>query len=116
MLDVEKSIGEIWTLYGRHQLSRTFDLPELDGWAWDVPQAGPGIDVFGDVAAFASWTSEPGSVGTPHASPPSAPTSPPSTPPPRSTSARSTATPRPPACAWCAPTPSTTSSKPPPTT
>ncbi|MFJ5708169.1 class I SAM-dependent methyltransferase [Streptomyces sp. NPDC093105] len=52
MLDVEKHIGEIWTLYGRHQLGRSFDLPELDDWAWDIPQAGPGIDVLGDVAGL----------------------------------------------------------------
>ncbi|WP_121827730.1 bifunctional class I SAM-dependent methyltransferase/NUDIX hydrolase [Streptomyces sp. S1] len=52
MLDVEKHAGEIWTLYGRHQLGRTFDLPELDGWAWDIPQAGPGIDTLGDVAGL----------------------------------------------------------------
>ncbi|WP_327268070.1 methyltransferase domain-containing protein [Streptomyces sp. NBC_01218] len=116
MLDVEKSIGEIWTLYGRHQLGRTFDLPELEGWAWDVPQAGPGIDVFGDVAGLrvldlgagvgrhaARLAALGADVTAVDASP-------------RSTSARSTATPRPPACAWCAPTPSTTYRKPPPTT
>ncbi|MFJ8669912.1 class I SAM-dependent methyltransferase [Streptomyces sp. NPDC093600] len=52
MPDVEKTIGEIWTLYGRHQLSRTFDLPELDEWAWDMSQAGPGISVLGEVAGL----------------------------------------------------------------
>ncbi|MER7516518.1 bifunctional class I SAM-dependent methyltransferase/NUDIX hydrolase [Streptomyces sp. NPDC126499] len=52
MLDIEKHIAEIWTLYGRHQLGRTFDLPELDDWAWDIPQAGPGIDTLGDVAGL----------------------------------------------------------------
>ncbi|MET9536186.1 class I SAM-dependent methyltransferase [Streptomyces sp. NPDC006553] len=52
MLDIEKHAAEIWTLYGRHQLGRTFDLPELDSWAWDIPQAGPGIDVLGDVAGL----------------------------------------------------------------
>ncbi|MFE3126301.1 NUDIX domain-containing protein [Streptomyces hydrogenans] len=52
MLDVEKEIGDIWTLYGRHQLSRTFDLPELGEWAWDMAQAGPGISVLGEVAGL----------------------------------------------------------------
>ncbi|MFB7577592.1 NUDIX domain-containing protein [Streptomyces hydrogenans] len=52
MLDVEKEIGEIWTLYGRHQLGRSFDLPELDTWAWDMSQAGPGISVLGEVAGL----------------------------------------------------------------
>ncbi|MFE3581321.1 hypothetical protein [Streptomyces vinaceus] len=52
MLDVEQHAGEIWTLYGRHQLGRTFDPPELDGWAWDIPQAGPGIDTLGNVAGL----------------------------------------------------------------
>ncbi|MET9952813.1 NUDIX domain-containing protein [Streptomyces sp. NPDC006339] len=52
MLDVEKDIGEIWNLYGRHQLGRSFDLPELDTWAWDIPQAGPGIEVLGEVAGL----------------------------------------------------------------
>ncbi|MFC9260813.1 NUDIX domain-containing protein [Streptomyces hydrogenans] len=52
MLDVEKEIGDIWTLYGRHQLDRTFDLPELGEWAWDMSQAGPGISVLGEVAGL----------------------------------------------------------------
>ncbi|MFB7591954.1 NUDIX domain-containing protein [Streptomyces sp. NPDC056169] len=52
MLDIEKHAGEIWNLYGLHQLGRTFDLPELDGWAWDILQAGPGIDVLGEVAGM----------------------------------------------------------------
>ncbi|MGW0469276.1 bifunctional class I SAM-dependent methyltransferase/NUDIX hydrolase [Streptomyces sp. NPDC003027] len=52
MLDIERHIAEIWSLYGRHQLGRTFDLPELDDWAWDIPQAGPGIDVLGEVAGL----------------------------------------------------------------
>ncbi|WP_226962762.1 class I SAM-dependent methyltransferase [Streptomyces sp. C8S0] len=81
MPDVEKTIGEIWTLYGRHQLSRTFDLPELDEWAWDIPRPAPASTCSVTWPASASWTWEPGSAGTPHASPTSAPTSPPSTPP-----------------------------------
>ncbi|MFD5768905.1 NUDIX domain-containing protein [Streptomyces sp. NPDC127049] len=52
MLDIEKEIGEIWTLYGRHQLGRTFDLPELGEWAWDMSQAGPGISVLGEVTGL----------------------------------------------------------------
>ncbi|WP_435058142.1 bifunctional class I SAM-dependent methyltransferase/NUDIX hydrolase [Streptomyces sp. bgisy060] len=52
MLDIEKRIAEVWNLYGRHQLGRTFDLPELDEWAWDIPQTGPGIDVLGEVAGL----------------------------------------------------------------
>ncbi|MGW7304422.1 methyltransferase domain-containing protein [Streptomyces sp. NPDC054835] len=52
MLDIEKRVAEIWALYGRHQLGRTFDLPELDEWAWDIPQAGPGIKALGEVAGL----------------------------------------------------------------
>ncbi|GAA3387788.1 class I SAM-dependent methyltransferase [Streptomyces roseoviridis] len=52
MPDIEKHIAEIWSLYGRHQLGRTFDLPELDDWTWDIPQVGPGIDVLGEVAGL----------------------------------------------------------------
>ncbi|MFF2773832.1 NUDIX domain-containing protein [Streptomyces sp. NPDC058052] len=53
MLDIEKHSAEIWTLYGRHQLGRTFDLPELETWAWDIPGCGgPGIEVLGEVAGM----------------------------------------------------------------
>ncbi|MFI1066634.1 NUDIX domain-containing protein [Streptomyces sp. NBC_00853] len=52
MLDVEKEIGKIWSLYGCHQLDRSFDLPELGEWAWDLSQAGPGISVLGEVAGL----------------------------------------------------------------
>ncbi|MEU8523607.1 class I SAM-dependent methyltransferase [Streptomyces sp. NPDC048577] len=52
MPDIEKRIAEVWNLYGRHQLGRTFNLPELDDWAWDIPQAGSGTDVFGEVAGL----------------------------------------------------------------
>ncbi|MFB8040501.1 NUDIX domain-containing protein [Streptomyces hydrogenans] len=48
----ESEIGKIWTLYGRHQLDRSFDLPELGEWAWDMSQAGPGISVLGEVAGL----------------------------------------------------------------
>lgn len=52
MLDIEKHSAEIWELYGHHQLGRTFYLPELDRWAWDIPQAGTGVEVLGDVAGL----------------------------------------------------------------
>ncbi|MGN9760033.1 bifunctional class I SAM-dependent methyltransferase/NUDIX hydrolase [Streptomyces sp. SD31] len=39
----------IWTAYGAHQLARGIELPELDRWAWDIPEVGPGIEVSGDV-------------------------------------------------------------------
>ncbi|MGZ2361668.1 NUDIX domain-containing protein [Streptomyces sp. 372A] len=52
MLEIEKHIAGIWTLYGQHQLGRTFNLPELDDWDWDIPQAGPGSDVLGEVAGL----------------------------------------------------------------
>ncbi|MFF4173002.1 NUDIX domain-containing protein [Streptomyces sp. NPDC001744] len=39
----------MWTTYGAHQLARDVDLPELDGWAWDIPGADPGAEVFGDL-------------------------------------------------------------------
>ncbi|WOX20285.1 bifunctional class I SAM-dependent methyltransferase/NUDIX hydrolase [Streptomyces solicathayae] len=40
---------DTWTTYGAHQLARNIALPELDGWAWDIPGAGPGVEVLGDV-------------------------------------------------------------------
>ncbi|MFF7400636.1 bifunctional class I SAM-dependent methyltransferase/NUDIX hydrolase [Streptomyces murinus] len=42
-----------WTTYGAHQLARGIQLPELNKWAWDLPDAGPGRDeVFGDVTGL----------------------------------------------------------------
>lgn len=52
MLDIEQRTAETWDLYGRHQLDRTFDLPELNQWSWDIPQADPGVDLLGDVAGL----------------------------------------------------------------
>ncbi|AJF69164.1 hypothetical protein [Streptomyces vietnamensis] len=93
MPDIEKHIAEIWTLYGRHQLTRTFNLPELDDWAWDVPGSAPASTCSAPSSACASRTSGPGPVGTPPTWQHSVPTSPPSTPPPPSTGAPSPATP-----------------------
>ncbi|MFK0142657.1 bifunctional class I SAM-dependent methyltransferase/NUDIX hydrolase [Streptomyces murinus] len=42
-----------WTTYGAHQLARGIQLPELNKWTWDIPDAGPGLDeVFGDVTGL----------------------------------------------------------------
>ncbi|MFF8275781.1 NUDIX domain-containing protein [Streptomyces lateritius] len=49
MKDFETQNVGTWSTYGAHQLARDIELPELDGWVWDVPEAGPGIEVFGDV-------------------------------------------------------------------
>ncbi|MFH8838336.1 hypothetical protein [Streptomyces sp. NPDC017868] len=49
MPEIGKHIAKIRALYGRHQLTRTFNLPELGYWAWDVPRVGPGVDVLGAV-------------------------------------------------------------------
>ncbi|EGX60630.1 MULTISPECIES: bifunctional class I SAM-dependent methyltransferase/NUDIX hydrolase [Streptomyces] len=49
MSDTDAQNMAAWTTYGAHQLARAVKLPELDGWDWDVPDAGPGIEVFGDV-------------------------------------------------------------------
>ncbi|MEU9859339.1 class I SAM-dependent methyltransferase [Streptomyces sp. NPDC047971] len=47
MTNAEQRNKEVRTTYGAHQLARDVDLPELDGWAWDIPGAGPGVEVFG---------------------------------------------------------------------
>ncbi|QES47005.1 methyltransferase [Streptomyces venezuelae] len=39
----------VWTTYGAHQIARGIELPELDRWDWDIPAAGPGTELFGDV-------------------------------------------------------------------
>lgn len=45
MKDFETQDVGTWTTYGAHQLARDIEPPELDGWVWDVPEAGPGIEV-----------------------------------------------------------------------
>ncbi|MDT9690071.1 hypothetical protein Q5762_17355, partial [Streptomyces sp. P9(2023)] len=42
MKDFETQNVGTWTTYGAHQLARDIELPELDGWVWDVPEAGFG--------------------------------------------------------------------------
>ncbi|MEU9776598.1 class I SAM-dependent methyltransferase [Streptomyces sp. NPDC047968] len=116
MLDIEKRIAEVWNLYGRHQLGRTFDLPELDEWAWDIPQTGPGIDVLGEVAGLRVLDLGAGvgrhaarlaALGAHVTAIDASPTQ----------HQRALARyPRPPVCVWCAPTPSRTCRKPPRTT
>ncbi|MFF4098870.1 NUDIX domain-containing protein [Streptomyces sp. NPDC001903] len=39
----------VWTAYGAHQIARRIELPELDRWDWDIPEAGPGTEAFGEV-------------------------------------------------------------------
>ncbi|MGV9245378.1 bifunctional class I SAM-dependent methyltransferase/NUDIX hydrolase [Streptomyces sp. NPDC003710] len=52
MLDIETQNTGTWTAYGAHQLARGIKLPELDRWAWDIPEAGPGTEIFGDVTGL----------------------------------------------------------------
>ncbi|WP_328580446.1 bifunctional class I SAM-dependent methyltransferase/NUDIX hydrolase [Streptomyces sp. NBC_00370] len=52
MPDVNAQNTAAWTTYGAHQLARAIELPELDRWTWDIPDAGPGIKVFGDVSGM----------------------------------------------------------------
>ncbi|MFJ7589536.1 bifunctional class I SAM-dependent methyltransferase/NUDIX hydrolase [Streptomyces sp. NPDC097617] len=49
MTDISSHNLAVWSTYGAHQISRGIELPELDPWAWDIPDAGPGIEVLGDV-------------------------------------------------------------------
>ncbi|MHC3391039.1 bifunctional class I SAM-dependent methyltransferase/NUDIX hydrolase [Streptomyces lavendulocolor] len=48
-MTTEKDTVEIWNTYGRHQLARNPQLPELDRWDWGIPGTGPGIEALGDV-------------------------------------------------------------------
>lgn len=48
-MTTEKDTVEIWNTYGRHQLARNLQLPELDRWDWGIPDTGPGIEALGDV-------------------------------------------------------------------
>jgi SAM-dependent methyltransferase len=52
MPDIETDNRDTWTAYGTHQLARGIELPELDRWAWDIPAAGPGAEVLGDVTGL----------------------------------------------------------------
>lgn len=50
--EIEKIAAGTWTIYGAHQLGRTFELPELDRWDWGMPDTGPGIEALGDVSGL----------------------------------------------------------------
>ncbi|MFJ4800895.1 class I SAM-dependent methyltransferase [Streptomyces murinus] len=52
MPDTDTQNTAAWITYGAHQLARGLDLPELEGWAWDIPDAGPGIEVLGPVTGL----------------------------------------------------------------
>lgn len=52
MPDTDTQNTAAWSTYGAHQLARGIHLPELEGWAWDIPDAGPGIEVLGDVTGL----------------------------------------------------------------
>ncbi|WP_127452717.1 bifunctional class I SAM-dependent methyltransferase/NUDIX hydrolase [Streptomyces sp. B29(2018)] len=52
MPDTDTQNTAAWTTYGAHQLARGIELPELEGWAWDIPDAGPGIEVLGNVTGL----------------------------------------------------------------
>ncbi|MGW1013571.1 bifunctional class I SAM-dependent methyltransferase/NUDIX hydrolase [Streptomyces termitum] len=51
-MTTEQNTIATWNVYGKHQLARGLELPELDRWDWGVPDAGPGLEVFGDVAGL----------------------------------------------------------------
>ncbi|TKS96085.1 class I SAM-dependent methyltransferase [Streptomyces lasalocidi] len=51
-MTTEQGTVETWNTYGNHQLARRLELPELDRWHWGIPDTGPGIEVFGDVAGL----------------------------------------------------------------
>ncbi|MFE7028861.1 NUDIX domain-containing protein [Streptomyces sp. NPDC057621] len=42
----------IWNTYATHQITRGFQVPELDRWDWGIPEAGPGINALGEVAGL----------------------------------------------------------------
>ncbi|MEV6423627.1 methyltransferase domain-containing protein [Streptomyces sp. NPDC051662] len=54
MPDIEAENQGVWTVYGAHQIARARarELPELNHWSWDIPDAGPGVEVFGEVAGL----------------------------------------------------------------
>ncbi|MFC0598182.1 class I SAM-dependent methyltransferase [Streptomyces palmae] len=52
MPDIDTHNLGVWTAYGAHQIARGIDLPELDPWVWEIPDTGPGIEVFGDVSGL----------------------------------------------------------------
>ncbi|MGW1893968.1 class I SAM-dependent methyltransferase [Streptomyces sp. NPDC002004] len=51
-MTTEKDTVETWNTYGKHQLARKLELPELERWDWGIPGTGPGSEVFGDVAGL----------------------------------------------------------------
>ncbi|MFJ6946902.1 class I SAM-dependent methyltransferase [Streptomyces wuyuanensis] len=51
-MGIENDTVDIWNLYGTHQLARGLELPELDGWDWGIPDAGPGVEAIGEVAGL----------------------------------------------------------------
>ncbi|MFE2728173.1 NUDIX domain-containing protein [Kitasatospora sp. NPDC059327] len=51
-MTTEQDTVATWNTYGNHQLARRLELPELDRWDWGIPDTGPGIEVFGDVAGL----------------------------------------------------------------
>ncbi|MEU8759540.1 bifunctional class I SAM-dependent methyltransferase/NUDIX hydrolase [Streptomyces sp. NPDC048659] len=51
-MTTEQNTVATWNTYGNHQLARKLELPELDQWNWGLPGAGPGIEVFGDLAGL----------------------------------------------------------------
>ncbi|MFD8847831.1 NUDIX domain-containing protein [Streptomyces sp. NPDC059604] len=48
-MTTEQDTVATWNTYGKHQIARGLELPELDRWDWGTPGTGPGIEVFGDV-------------------------------------------------------------------
>ncbi|MGW2652102.1 bifunctional class I SAM-dependent methyltransferase/NUDIX hydrolase [Streptomyces sp. NPDC001478] len=51
-MTTEQDTVATWNTYGRHQLAREVELPELERWDWGIPGTGPGIEVFGNVAGL----------------------------------------------------------------
>ncbi|MFI2765237.1 bifunctional class I SAM-dependent methyltransferase/NUDIX hydrolase [Streptomyces echinatus] len=51
-MTTEQDTVATWNTYGKHQLARGLDLPELDRWDWGIPGTDPAIEVLGAVAGL----------------------------------------------------------------
>ncbi|MFE1405449.1 NUDIX domain-containing protein [Streptomyces sp. NPDC058770] len=51
-MTTEQDTVATWNTYGKHQLARGIELPDLDRWDWGLSETGPGIEVLGDVAGL----------------------------------------------------------------
>ncbi|MFD5549326.1 NUDIX domain-containing protein [Streptomyces goshikiensis] len=51
-MTTERDTVAMWNTYGRHQMARGIELPELEQWNWGIEGAGPGIEVLGEVSGL----------------------------------------------------------------